>query len=70
MTIANISVSHGFIVDESISCADFMIVHGINLNKGKQIIRRLAAVEQQKLPPQCESFIWVRVEGDCEESRL
>ena len=32
--------------------------------------RRIVAVEQQKLPPQSESLIWARMEGDCEENRL
>ena len=32
--------------------------------------RRKVAVEQQKLPNQCESLIWARTEGDCEENRL
>ena len=42
MTIANISVSHVFIiadiVDEVIIGADFMIAHGINLTMGQQIM--------------------------------
>ena len=42
VTIANISVSHVFIVadimDEVIIGADFMIAHGINLNMGQQIM--------------------------------
>ena len=32
--------------------------------------RRRIAVEQQKLPPQSESLMWVRIEGDCEENRF
>ena len=42
VTIANISVSQLFIVtdivDEVIIGADFMIIHGINLNMGQQVI--------------------------------
>ena len=32
--------------------------------------RSIIAVKQPKLPPQIESFIWARIEGDCEENRL
>ena len=44
VTIANISVSHVFIVadivDEVIIGADFRIIHGNNLNMGQQVMSR------------------------------
>ena len=42
---------------------------GIPLDAGSQQqvhARRIVAIEQQKLPPQSESLIWARIEGDCE----
>ena len=38
--------------------------------KHQEYARRIVAIGQQKLPPQSESLIWTRIDGDCEETRL
>ena len=37
--------------------------------KPHEHVKRIVAVEQQKLQPQNESFIWTRIKGDCEENK-